>query len=216
MIESIQGEPSERGQDPLGLLPHFAKPAMTLPLSYEWGRGSLPSPWGEVGVTLTPDQLLIQVSARWTQAPPPGPPPGPLWALWEHEVVELFIVGAEGHYLELELGPFGHHLALELSSVRCPERWCLPVHVRCERAPEQRGLGRWRAEASLARHHLPSPRDAQGEVGYLLNAFACLGRGDARRHLLAAPLPGDAPDFHQPERFPWVSVEALSTSEVVS
>jgi hypothetical protein len=33
-------------------------------------------------------------------------------------------------------------------------------------------------------------------------AFRLSGVGEARRYALLAPLPGERPDFHQPDRFP--------------
>ena len=67
----------------------------------------------EVTVTVTdsPDGLRVAVDAPAHGDPPPctpegGPAPvGATWALWDHEVVELFVLGADDHYTELELGP---------------------------------------------------------------------------------------------------------------
>ena len=197
------------------LLPFFEPSALTLEIGLEWGGRSLERPWAQVGLSLSSDYLLLQLSALWTQAPPPGPPPGPLWALWEQEVIECFIVGEGGHYLELELGPFGHHLAIYLSGVRSPERWCLPVDLRCERATEAEGLGRWRAEARVARALLPPPRSSHTTSAdhYRVNAFACHQLKGHPRYLLASPLEGGRPDFHQPERFPVVSLAHLTSTE---
>ena len=37
------------------------------------------------------DGLVLHVNAPMHDDPPPAAPPGPTWALWEHEVVELFM-----------------------------------------------------------------------------------------------------------------------------
>ena len=42
------------------------------------------------------DTLRVEVDAPFHGDPPPPGPPGPTWALWEHEVVELFLLGADG------------------------------------------------------------------------------------------------------------------------
>jgi len=197
------------------LLPFFEPPALTLEVSREWGGRPLERPWAQVGLSLTPTHLTLQLSALWTQAPPPGPPPGPLWALWEREVIECFIVGEAGHYLELELGPYGHHLAIYLSGVRSPERWCLPVDLRCERAPEAKALGRWRAEARVSRALLPPPISSETATTdhYRINAFACHQLKGHPRYLLASPLEGARPDFHQPTRFPVARLDQLERAE---
>ena len=42
----------------------------------------------------------------------------PTWKLWEHDVVEVFFVCSNGHYVETEFGPHGHYLILELDAPR--------------------------------------------------------------------------------------------------
>lgn len=196
------------------LLSYHAHSAMELQLSLQWGNQSLMKPWATLGLTLHAELLKVQISALWTQTASPGPPPGALWALWEHEVVECFIVGAEGHYLELEFGPYGHHLAIVLSSVRNAERWCVPMQIKCERIHQQNIFGLWRAEAHIARRYLPSllsnsHQEGRQSFGYRINAFACCTISNQRHYFLAHPLHGDVPDFHQPNDFPFVKISDL-------
>lgn len=139
------------------------------------------------------DGLSLHVNAPLHGDPPPDAPAGPTWALWEHEVVELFIAGPgddEGvHYLELELGPHGHHLALLLAGRRHIVGRELPLAVTT------RHVGaRWIAEATIPESLLPN-----GPLR--VNATAIHGQGERRRYLSLTPLPGAAPDFHQPQRF---------------
>ena len=139
------------------------------------------------------DGLSLHVNAPLHGDPPPDAPAGPTWALWEHEVVELFIAGPgddEGvHYLELELGPHGHHLALLLAGRRHIVGRELPLAVTT------RHVGaRWIAEATIPEGLLPN-----GPLR--VNATAIHGAGEGRRYLSLTPLPGAAPDFHQPQRF---------------
>ncbi|MGE5233027.1 MAG: hypothetical protein ACM3OB_02865 [Acidobacteriota bacterium] len=148
--------------------------------------------------TLPDGDLVIRVRAPFHQDPAPPAGPGPTDRLWEFEVVELFLAGpAAGPpeqprhpYLEVELGPHGHHLALRFLGVRNPVERALAIACRAE----IHGAS-WEAEVRVAAACLP-PRP------WSANAFAMHGRGAARRYLAATPLPGARPDFHQPDRFP--------------
>lgn len=139
--------------------------------------------------------LRLEVDAPWHGDPPPAGPPGPTDRLWEHEVVELFLVGPEGprrSYTEVELGPHGHHLVLRLEGVRRPVASQLPCALRTWRTGS-----RWRAEAEVARDLLPASIAA-------FNAYAIHGLGEGRRYLAHRPVPGPHPDFHRLEHFaPW-------------
>lgn len=137
--------------------------------------------------------LRIQVDAPWHGDPPPDGPPGPTDRLWEHEVVEVFVAGpgqrGRTPYTEVELGPFGHHLVLRLRDVREVEDQGHPLELTVDRTRD-----RWRATAWVPGDLLP-PRP------HRVNAYAIHGEGEGRRHLAWQPVPGPAPDFHQPERF---------------
>jgi hypothetical protein len=136
--------------------------------------------------------LAVEVEAPdHSDAPPPGPP-GPTPRLWEHEVVELFLLGDAERYLEIELGPHGHHLVLSLHGRRRVEQQGLAIEYEARREG-----GRWGGRARVPRIWLP-PGLAR------CNAYAIHGEGAARRHLAAFPVPGAEPDFHRLERFgPW-------------
>ena len=138
--------------------------------------------------------LVIDVDAPWHGDPPPDGPAGRFWALWEHEVVELFLVGPDERYTEIELGPHGHHLGLQLDGVRNAVNTDVPIGWVVEHQGE-----RWKGRASVSREWLPDPIAA-------FNAYAIHGVGDRRRYLAHAPVPGDQPDFHRLEHFaPWRS-----------
>jgi len=140
-------------------------------------------------LALVDDALNVRVEAPFWGDPPPGAPVGPTWQLWEHEVVELFLLGDDDRYVELELGPHGHHLALRLHGVRNVVARDLPLRYRA------RILGdRWEGEAWLPCSELP-------EGPWRLNATAIHGVGESRRYLSWRPLPGPRPDFHQPSAF---------------
>lgn len=151
-----------------------------------------------VSLTLsaTPAALRVEIDAPFHGDPPPPGAPGPCWRLWEHEVVELFVVGANEHYTELELSPHGHHLLLRLEGTRQVVEKLLPLdfsaHIQHTR---------WQGCALLPWALLP-PQPQRG------NAFAIYGHGTHRRYLAASPLPGPAPDFHQLSRFPALRLPA--------
>jgi hypothetical protein len=147
-----------------------------------------------VRLRLARRELHVAVRAPLHGDPAPRAAPGPTEGLWDHEVVELFLSGppAEGAvpYLEIEIGPWGHHLVLSLRGVRNAVARGLPLRLRVVRHE-----GCWIAAAALDRGLLPPPP-------WRANAYAIHGVGAARRYLASAPLSGARPDFHQPDRFP--------------
>lgn len=129
----------------------------------------------------------LLIDAPFHDDPAPPDPPGHTPGLWNFEVVELFLFGADGRYLELEFGPRGHHLALELHGIRNIVREVPNIQFRSD--VERR---RWRGRADIDAALLP-PGVARW------NAHAIHGLGPARRHLSAHPAGGERPDFHRPD-----------------
>lgn len=154
------------------------------------GRRAAASERVRVTVVRAPAGLVATVDAPFHDDPAPALPPGRADRLWEHEVVELFLVGHDGRYLELEVGPHGHWLALTLSAPRVVEADDHRLEVAVRRAG-----GRWRATVLVPDAIVP-PRVVRW------NAFAIHGTKDGRRWLAAAPTGGDRPDFHRPDAFP--------------
>ena len=155
--------------------------------------------------------VRFETRAPWWQNPSPGGPARSVWGLWEYEVLEIFIVGQGGRYLELEIGPWGHHLMLALSAPREIERRHLtPAQLRCERhsAPLSDDVPHlaWSSEGLIHGEQLPVPYRDQEMVPYWrVNSFWCFSRDQQRYHCSASPLPGERPDFHQPQHFPqWI------------
>lgn len=133
--------------------------------------------------------VLVLIDAPYYADPAPSSPAGPTWALWEHEVVELFLLGDHERYLELEVGPHGHYLVLLLDGRRKVTDKLLPLEVSVSHDG-----GRWAAQARIPASLLP-PGELRG------NAYAIHGAGTRRRYLAWTPVPGPHPDFHRLEHF---------------
>jgi hypothetical protein len=171
---------------------------LVLPIERYWDGAPchLPHLHGRVELSARDEGIELVASLPHQPEPriPAAPPGARVPDLWEYDVVECFLAGAGGRYLEVELGAGGHFLVLSFSAPRvrsdAHEHLELPVDFASDDH-------RWRARTLLDWSLVPTPIDA-------LNAFA-VARG---AHLAYAPLPGPAPDFHAPARFPRAQVEA--------
>lgn len=147
-------------------------------------------PLVRVEITQTTEGLYIEVDAPFHGDPPPPPGPiGPTDGLWEYEVVEVFFLGKNNHYTEIELAPSGHHLVLKLEGIRNPVDSNLPLEFNASI-----NGSRWTGRAFVPNSLLP-------EGPLFVNGYAIYGTGPNRVYMSWIPLPGDAPDFHQPELF---------------
>jgi hypothetical protein len=104
--------------------------------------------------------------------------------LWRFEVVEVFIAGANGAYLEFEVGPWGHFAVFAFASRRQKERNVPVQHYTAERV-----AGRFRGSLSFDASALPP-----GALRW--NAHRIDGPSEARRYFSARANPGARPDFH--------------------
>ena len=172
-----------------------------------WGGAtSSPAPRVQLVAQGGDASLRLRVVAPMKGDPPPSAPPGHTDKLWEHEVVELFLAGTGSDYLEVELGPHGHHLVLRLRDVR-QERCREPaLDVRTAQAQ-----GWWAAETDLPAAWLPSGP---------LRGLACHVYGAAPRvFAVSSALAGDVPDFHQPSAFPaldWARMSAAAARSALT
>ena len=175
---------------------------MLLPIERDWEGRLLPeADRSLVMASLVTDELVVTFDVPYFGDPPPPSAAGSTPRLWEHEVVELFIADEREHYLELEFGPHGHYLALELRGVRSIVQQGMPLvyAARIELAsapPAVRSgpIGRYRGTARVPMSYLPLP-PARG------NAYSIHGAPDSRCYHAHAAVPGDRPDFHQLECF---------------
>jgi len=163
-------------------------PIQAIRIESEWnGAAVAGNHWITIHLLDCGEELEVRVSAPHYNdpAPPPGPP-GPTDRLWEFEVVELFIYGANQQYTEIELAPSGHHLVLQLDGIRNPKRSLLPIHYTATIHSDQ-----WTGTARINKKLLPPSPNR-------INATAIHGSGKERTYLSWVPLPGNTPDFHQP------------------
>ena len=161
---------------------------MTLRVSFTWDGNPLEaSETSEVRCFIENDELTVLVDAPFFGDPSPHTNPGSTDRLWEYEVVELFLLGRDDHYLEIELGPHGHYLVLQLHGRRNVVRKDLTIRYETEILDKDK---RWRGAALVPLSYLPP------DIGRA-NAYAIHGVGDKRRYLAAFPVPGPGPDFHR-------------------
>lgn len=146
--------------------------------------------WTELGFEVRDEELAIRFDAPFYADPAPPLPAGSTPGLWEYEVVEVFLVGEAGRYLELEFGPAGHYLALTLSGYRQVERSDHALDYVAQIGVGGRWQGSARAPLSLL------PRGIRAA-----NAYHIHGPPDARVYAAAVPVPGAQPDFHRTELF---------------
>jgi hypothetical protein len=135
--------------------------------------------------------MTIRIDAPFANDPAPPIPSGRCDGLWNFEVVEFFFVARDHHYLEIEVGPFGHYLVIEHSAIRQRQADQIRLHV----SNTSRHAQRWRTEVSLSHPLFMQPLVA-------LNAFRISGPEHARSYFAAFPCGGDAPDFHRIDDYP--------------
>jgi len=163
---------------------------MLLNIGRTWdGDDADPEHHTSVRLAPTPNGLAIEVDAPFFGDRPPSSSAGSTPRLWEHEVVEVFLLGADERYLEVELGPHGHYLVLALAGVRQVVATYGPLDYIARRSG-----ARWRGRAEIRREWLPTGLA-------WANAYAMANRGSQRQYFCHAPTGGARPDFHRLEAF---------------
>lgn len=163
---------------------------MTLRISFTWDGKPIPAAEvSQVRCFIENGELTVLVDAPFFNDSPPPAKPGSTDELWEHEVVELFLLGRDERYLEIELGPHGHYLVLQLHGRRNVTEKGLPIRYETEILGD-----RWRGAAIVPLPYLPAEIQRA-------NAYAIHGERGRRHHLAAFPVPGSGPDFHRLDAF---------------
>lgn len=168
------------------------KPTLHLTTDFTWDGQPRTDPLlaGSVLLNATLEGLHLEARLPHQKVPRiPTDPPGRVANLWEYDVVECFLVGTE-RYLEIELGPGGHFLALEFSAPRQRSRELLgwKPEIRLQSGPTS-----WSSALLLPWEMVPAGF-------HRINAFTIVGQN----YLCAFPTLGPKPDFHVPSRFPEV------------
>ncbi|MBI4435480.1 hypothetical protein HY630_02315 [Candidatus Uhrbacteria bacterium] len=173
-------------------IPHFPQ-ELSLRVDRLWEGSSCPDDrlFAEVFLSQTKAGIHVRVEAPMLhdQKVPDAPMGSRVEGLWEFDVVELFLVGPGHTYLEVELGAGGHFLALGFDSIRHRSdayESFTPV-LRFEKTGEKF----WKSSLTIPWKMIPENLRA-------LNAFAIM----AGQFLAYSPVPGEQPDYHQPDRYP--------------
>ena len=153
--------------------------------------------YAEIWVTKVEKGLRIRVQAPEleNQKIPDAPKEARVDGLWNYDVVELFFVGKDGKYLEVELGAGGHYLVLGFKGVRNLENDYkeFATDIRYSQAVP----GMWQSGITIPWEMLP--KELAG-----FNAFAITDG----QFLAMNAVPGNEPDFHQPATYPEASYAA--------
>lgn len=137
----------------------------------------------------------------------PDPPPCKAGSacdgLWDYEVAEVFFLGKQEKYLEIELSPHGQHLLLLLNGVRKKFLDKLPIEYA---ATIDRAKNTWNGTAKIPIDYFPP------EVRKI-NAYAIHGSGNQRKYESLYPASADVtnPDFHRLEFFEPFDFDAMFT-----
>lgn len=165
---------------------------MRLVVENQWNGEKSPRPdvRAEVSFEQVEGGMAVKASMprREDEKVPDAPARTRVENLWEYDVVELFLVGDDGKYLEIELGPGGHYLILGFDGVRRRSDGHIGLDPHIEMKKDDRS---WSSSCLLPPSIVPTPLKA-------VNAFVIA----SGLYLAAFPVPGEKPDFHQPGAFP--------------
>ncbi len=168
----------------------FSSPHFILSTSTTWdGKAVADSEKMQIRFCIRDQELEVGIQGPFHGDPAPSAPAGELEGLWCYEVAELFLLGADGHYLEIEIGPHGHYLIYHLIGIRQISRSITPTSCETNITGTH-----WQSTLTLPLSQSILPLSHA-------NAYAIHGQGVKRRYLAAFSVPGENPDFHQPRYF---------------
>jgi hypothetical protein len=154
-----------------------------------WDGSAIRDDGPKLELSFTESELVVDIDAPYHGDPKPAAPRGYCPKLWEHEVVELFLLGSRERYLELEFGPHNHYVALRLAGVRQVQAEGMTLAYVAEIEGQ-----RWSGRAHVPLEWLP-PELCR------FNAYAIDGEAARRRYWARFGVPGARPDFHRLECF---------------
>lgn len=120
-------------------------------------------------------------------------PSGSMDKLWDYEVVEVFLLGSDDYYLEIEFSPKGQYLLLKLHGYRNVIE--TPLYIDNYSAKIDGTM--WTGSYLIPSKYIPANL-------FKFNAYAIHGSGDDRQYLALYPTPFGKfkePDFHRLEYF---------------
>ena len=169
---------------------------LTLPIVTQWDGTPCTDARLHGVVMLCAADAGLRITAALPQQDLPHIPDAPPFSrvanLWEYDVVECFVVGAE-HYLEVELGAGGHFLVLAFARPRVCSNPYEALTPQMAFEPSRAPGAAWRFSILIPWGMVPV--GVKGVNAYVISR---------EQYLCYHPLPGPRPDFHQPERFPAV------------
>lgn len=112
--------------------------------------------------------------------------------LWRYDVAEIFFAVDSGRYLEINLAPSGAWWACWFDGIRSPAEEQPNFDPIVAQAEQQRDF--WEASLFLPAALFPNPEGLRYNVTFILNS-------PRQTFHTLAPLPGNEPDFHQPDHF---------------
>ncbi|MEK7613735.1 MAG: hypothetical protein AAB439_02575 [Patescibacteria group bacterium] len=171
--------------------------SLTLPITHFWNGTPCKelSLHGSVTLNTTDGGILISATLPHQKTPnvPASPAGSRVHNLWEHDVVECFLVG-EDTYLEVELGAGGHFLVLDFSAPRVRKNEYENFQPTLTYNPRHTEHS-WSSSILIPPSMIPKKLSRA-------NAFVIVGEN----FLAYAQTPGDHPNFHQPDTFPQLSL----------
>lgn len=169
---------------------------MEFAINKTWNGKSVPvNDEIKIRITSMPDGIKLEVDVPFYDDPKPSAPAGRFDGLWDFEVVEVFLLGSNNNYLEIELGPHGHYLVYYLEGFRNVTKNALSLENYTAQITDNGK--RWKGEAKVSLTHLPPNVNK-------FNAFAIHGVDTERTYLALFPVQDgefNVPDFHRLEVF---------------
>ena len=162
-------------------------------IDHDWFDRPLIPP-AAASLTRMAQGLLFQAKRRASGHPNPASKPNQFFeGLWEGDVAEAFFLEPEsGRYLEINLAPNGAWWACWHSGVRQREK-TQPSFIGFEPHGTNDAHG-WEASLLIPFSLFSRPEKLQFNITFVLNS------PHQTFHSLAS-LPGEQPDFHQPDHF---------------